>query len=161
MSDLLASPRRRSGPIAVLGVAVALLLLASSTLFAATAQRQQVNYLWAVPGASGSLTGPNDQRLTLRLVGVRNYVTRFTDRPVRQAVVDSNADFVRRFKTFFADSNPNAVLSYSEDGRKIPLAIVLQIGQPRWNPKTSTLTFSAVRIPHIEDDLPPFTSSRP
>jgi hypothetical protein len=71
--------------------------------------------------------------------------------------VVANVDFVRRFKHYFADSGPNAVLSYSQGGKAIPIAIVLQVGQPRWNPKTSTLTFPAKRIPHMEDDLPDTT----
>lgn len=149
--------RRRRGVVAAFGLTVGLLLVASSTLSAATTPRQQLNYLWSIPSASGSLTGPNDHHLVLRLVGVRDYLTRFTDRPVRQAYVVANADFVRRFKRYFADANPNAVLSFSRDRDRIPTEIVLQIGQPRWNPKTSTLTFPAVRILKKEDDLPDTT----
>jgi hypothetical protein len=122
-----------------------------------TPARQQLNYLWAISSMSGSLTGRDGQHLTLRLVGVRNYLTRFTDRPVRKAYVVANVDFVRRFKHYFAGSNPNAVLSYSLGGQGLPTAIVLQVGQPRWDPKTSTLTFPANRIPHMEDDLPDTT----
>ena len=129
----------------------------TSRLPAVTPARQQINYLWTIPSASGSLTGPNDQHLMLRLVGVRNYLARFTDRPVRRAYVVANADFARRFKHYFADSNPNAVLSYSLGGKATPIAIVLQVGQPEWDPKTSTLTFAAKRIPHMEDDLPDTT----
>jgi hypothetical protein len=135
----------------------AALLVVSSTLSAATAPRQRFNYLWSIPSASGSLTGPDDKHLVLRLVGLRDYLTRFTDRPVRQAYVVANADFVRRFRGYFADANPNAVLSFSKDGDSIPTDIVLQIARPRWNPKTSTLTFRAVRIPHVQDDLPDTT----
>ena len=124
---------------------------------AATLARQQLNYLWAIPSAAGSLTGPDDQHLTLRLVGVRNYLTRFTDRPVRRAYVVANVDFVRRFKDYFADSKPNAVLSYSVGGKAIPTAVVLQLGQPRWDLKTSSMTFPARRTPHMEDDLPDTT----
>ena len=167
--------------VALLGVlaclaAVGILLVGSSTLFAATAPHprvamslaqpgqaaagtapKQVNYLWSIPSASGSLTGPDDQHLVLRLVGVRNYLTRFTDRPVGQAFVVANADFLRRFKVYFAGANPNAVLSFRKAGSRIPTEIVLNIGQPRWNPRTSTLTFSAVRILKREDNLPDTT----
>ena len=146
-----------SRAMAAFAATVAALLVASSTLFAATAPPKQVNYLWSIPSASGSLTGRNDHHLTLRLVGVRHYLTRFTDRPVRQAFVVANADFVRRFKRYFADANPNAVLSFSQPGKRIPKDIVLQIRHPRWNPKTSTLTFSAVRILKREDNLPDTT----
>jgi hypothetical protein len=166
---------RRVGLLGVLAcaAAVGMLVVGYSTISAATtphpgaamsvAQRgqaaaagapKQVNYLWSIPSASGSLTGPNDQHLVLRLVGVRNYLTRFTDRPVRQAFVVANADFVRRFKASFRDANPNAVLSFRKAGSTIPTEIVLHIGQPRWNPKTSTLAFPAVRILKREDNLP-------
>jgi hypothetical protein len=141
----------------LIAVSVAAILVASSTLSAATAARQQFNYLWSIPSASGSLTGSNDHHLVLRLVGLRNYLTRFTDRPARQAYVVADADFVRRFKAYFAGVNPNAVLSFTKHASRIPTQIVLQIGQPQWNPKTSTLTFPAVRIPHTEDDLPDTT----
>jgi hypothetical protein len=141
----------------LIALAFAAILVATSTLTAATASRQQFNYLWSIPSASGSLTGPDDRHLVLRLVGLRGYLTRFTDRPFRQAYVVANADFVRRFKSYFADANPNAVLSFRKAGNRIPTEIVLQIGQPQWNPKTSTLTFPAVRIPHMEDDLPDTT----
>lgn len=153
----LTPPRRRRRVTAALGLTVGSLLVLSSGLSAAIAPRQQINYLWSIPSASGSLTGANDQHLTLRLVGVRNYLTRFTDRPVRKAYVVANVDFVRRFKHYFAAANPNAVLSFSQHGSRIPTEIVLQIGQPRWNPKTSTLTFTAIRIPHMEDNLPDAT----
>jgi hypothetical protein len=88
---------------------------------------------------------------------VRNYLTRFTDRPVRKAYVVANVDFVRRFKHYFVDSSPNAVLSYSLGEKAIPIAIVLQLGQPQWDPTTSSLTFPAKRVPHMEDDLPDTT----
>ena len=151
---LMASLRRRRGAIAAFGLTVGMLLVASSTLSAATASRHQFNYLWSIPSARGSLSGRDDQHLVLRLTGLRDYLTRFTDRPVRRAYVVANADFVRRFRSYFANANPNAVLSFSKDGNSIPTEIVLEIEQPRWNPKTSTLTFRAVRIPRMEDDLP-------
>ena len=143
--------------VAAIAASVAALTAGTSALSAATPARLQLNYMWAIPSASGSLTGPNDQHLTLRLVGVRDYLTRFTDRPVRKAYVVANVDFVRRFNSYFADSKPNAVLSYSLRGKAIPTAVVLELGQPRWDPKTASLTFPARRIPHMEDDLPDTT----
>jgi hypothetical protein len=146
-----------AAPLAALTAACGGTRTVTSRLPAVTPARQQLNYLWTIPSASGSLTGPDDQHLTLRLVGVRNYLTRFTDRPVRKAYVVANVDFVRRFKHYFAESNPNAVLSYSLGGNATPIAIVLQLGPPRWDPKASTLTFTAKRVPHMEDDLPDTT----
>ena len=143
--------------VVAIAASLAALTAGTSTPSAATPARQQLNYMWAIPSVSGSLTGPNDQHLTLRLAGVRDYLTRFTDRPVRNASVVANVDFVRRFKHYFADSNPNAVLSYSLTGKAIPTAVVLELGQPRWDPKTASLTFPAKRIPHMEDNLPDTT----
>ena len=154
---LVAARRWRRRAMAAFGLAVGMLLVATSTSFAATAAPQQLNYLWSIPSASGSLTGRDNQHLVLRLVGVRDYLTRFTDRPVSQAYVVANADFVRRFKRYFATANPNAVLSFSKAGQRIPTQIVLRISHPRWRPKTSTLTFRAVRIVKREDDLPDTT----
>jgi hypothetical protein len=151
------TPLRRRVAIAAFGLTVALLLVVPATLFAATAPRGQVNYLWSIPSASGSLTGPDDHHLVLRLVGSRRYLTRFTDRPVRRAFVVANVDFARRFKRYFAHAKPNAVLSFSRRGHRIPRQIVLRIGQPRWHPKSATWTFPAVRIPRREDDLPDAT----
>ena len=154
---LVAARRWRRRAMAAFGLAVGMLLVATSTSFAATAAPQQLNYLWSIPSASGSLTGRDNQHLVLRLVGVRDDSTRFTDRPVSQAYVVANADFVRRFKRYFATANPNAVLSFSKAGQRIPTQIVLRISHPRWRPKTSTLTFRAVRIVKREDDLPDTT----
>jgi hypothetical protein len=138
-------------------VTVAVLLVVPATLLAATAPRRQVNYLWSIPSASGSLRGPDDRHLVLRLVGMRRYMTRFTDRPVRRAFVVANVDFVRRFTRYFAHAKPNAVLSFSRRGHRIPRQIVLKIGHPRWHPKSSSMTFRAVRIRRKEDDLPDAT----
>jgi hypothetical protein len=149
--------KRRLAFVVVIAASLAALTAGTSALSATTSARQQLNYMWAIPSASGSLTGPNDQHLTLRLVGVRDYLTRFTDRPFRKAYVVANVDFVRRFKSYFADSEPNAVLSYSLGGKAIPTAVVLELGQPRWDPKTSSMTFPARRIPHMEDELPDTT----
>ncbi len=143
--------------VVAITASLAALTAGTSTLSVATPARQQLNFMWAIPSASGSLIGPNDQHLTLRLVGVRDYLTRFTDRPVRNAFVVANVDFVRRFKSYFAGSNPNAVLSYSLGAKAIPTAIVLELGQPRWDPKTASLTFPAKRIPRMEDNLPDTT----
>jgi hypothetical protein len=103
-----------------------------------------------------SLTGHNDQHLTLRLTDTRDYLTRFTDRPLRQAFVVANVDFAKRFKGYFASSKPNAVLTYTPHGSQIPVSIVLTIGQPRWNAKRSTWTFPATRIRKQPDNLPGF-----
>ena len=87
---------------------------------------------------------------------MRHYLTRFSDRPVRRAFVVADADFVRRLRATSQTPIPTRCCP-RQPARRIPKDVVLQIGHPRWNPKTSTLTFSAVRIPHIEDNLPDTT----
>ena len=103
-------------------------------------------YLFSISTSSGSLIGPSDKHLTLRLSGARNYLTRFADRPLGEAFVVANVDFAKRFQGYFASSKPNAVLTYTPHGSRIPVSIELTIGQPRWNAERSTWTFPATRI---------------
>jgi Pentapeptide repeats (8 copies) len=140
--------------LAALTVAVAALTGGGSALAATTPGPIALSYLFSVPAASGSLTGPNDQHLTLRLTGTRDYLSRFTDRPLRQAFVVANVDFARRFKHYFASSRPNAVLTYTRSGGQIPVSIGLTIGQPRWDAHHHTWTFPATRIRKHTDNLP-------
>jgi uncharacterized protein YjbI with pentapeptide repeats len=124
---------------------------------ASTSSRAPVSlpvYLFSIPTASGSLTGRGDKHLTLRLVGTRDYLTRFTDRPLRQAFVVANVNFVKRFRGYFGRSRPNAVLTYTPEGSRIPVSIVLTIGQPRWNARRASWTFPATRIRKQPDNLP-------
>jgi hypothetical protein len=114
-------------------------------------------FLFSIPTASGTLTGPSDKHLTLRLVGTRNYLTRFTDRPLREAFVVANVDFARRFTTYFGNSKPNAVLTFTRPGSQIPVSIVLTIGQPSWDASSATWTFPATRIRKQPDNLPDTT----
>jgi hypothetical protein len=92
--------------------------------------------------------------LVLRLTGARKYLTRFTDRPLREAFVVANTEFASRFRNYFAASNPNAVLTYTPTGEPIPVSIVLTIAEPRWNAQQRTWTFSATRIRKQSDNLP-------
>jgi uncharacterized protein YjbI with pentapeptide repeats len=137
--------RDRSRALVTLTVVVAALTGCSSALAAATPGPVAPSYLFSIPSASGSLTGADDQHLTLRLTGTRGYLTRFSDRPVPQSLVVANVAFARRF-THFASSRSNAVLTYTQSGRQIPVSIVLTIGQPRWDVRHHSWTFSASRI---------------
>lgn len=128
---------------------------------AASSRAVTPSYLFSIPTASGSLIGRNDRHLTLRLIGTRRYLTRFTDRPLRQATVVANVDFARRFASYFADSAPNAVLTYTRPGTQIPVSIVLTIAAPRWNATRSTWTFRATRIRKTSDTLPGSTRISP
>jgi hypothetical protein len=139
---------------ALLVVAIGALFGSGPALAATTPRALTPSYLFSIPTASGTLTGPNDRHLTLRLTGTRDYLTRFTDRPLRDAFVVANVDFARRFKTYFAASDPNAVLTYTPPGAQIPVSIVLTIGHARWDAHHHTWTFSATRIRKQPDNLP-------
>jgi hypothetical protein len=132
---------------------MAAMFACSSAVAASATRAAPAHYLFSIPSASGSLTGPNDQHLTLRLTDARRYLTRFTDRPLRQATVVANVDFSRRFKGYFVSGEPNAVLTYTARGSQIPVSIVLTLGAPRWNAKRFTWTFPATRIRKQSDTL--------
>jgi hypothetical protein len=146
----------RSHPVITgLAMGVAALFFSSSAAAAVRTTRPAVpHYLFSIPSGSGSLTGPDDRHLTLHLSDARRYLTRFTDRPLRQAAVVASVDFARRFTGYFAGDDPNAVLTYTPRGSQIPVSIVLTIGAPRWNAKRSTWTFPATRIRKKPDNLP-------
>jgi hypothetical protein len=146
----------RSYPVITgLAVGVVALFFCGSAAAATSAPRAAVpHYLFSIPSGSGSLTGPTDRHLTLRLSDARRYLTRFTDRPLRHAAVVANIDFARRFTGYFAGDDPNAVLTYTLRGSQIPVSIVLTIGAPRWDGKRSTWSFPATRIRKKPDNLP-------
>jgi hypothetical protein len=129
-------------------------LFACSSAVAARPAVRAAPSLFSIPSGAGSLLGPSDKRLTLRMSGGPTYLTRFTDRPLRQAFAVANVDFARQFNGYFASSNPNAVLTYTPRGSHVPVSIVLTIGQPRWNAKRATWTFPATRIRKQPDNVP-------
>jgi uncharacterized protein YjbI with pentapeptide repeats len=135
--------RGGSRALATLTVAAAALTGCSSALAATTPGPTGPSHLFSIPSASGSLTGANDQHLTLRLTGTRDYLARFNNRPLRQASVISSVAFARRFTHSFGSSRSNAVLTYTQPGGQIPVSIVLAIGKPRWDARHHSWTFSA------------------
>ena len=144
-------------------VAVLVLALTASIIYSVgvnksqTALKNKPKYLWSQASDSGSLIGPDDQNLTLTLDGADVYTTRFTDRPLRDAYVVNNVDFAKRWKSYFADSAPNAVLAYQTAPGKRPLNIVLTLNSAKWNAEAKTWTFDAVRIRKAKDSLPDST----
>ena len=111
-------------------------------------------FLWSMASADGSLTGPDDQRLRLTMTGVDDFVTRFTDRPLRTATAVDTRDFFERWDQRFASVPPNAVLSYSLGDGQSPTQIVVTLANPDYDPAVDTLSFDAVRIRRQADDLP-------
>ena len=116
--------------------------------------------LFSQNAAGGSLTGPDDQHLTLALTGVRDWITRFSDRPARDAQTVDVRDFLARWDERFAKSPPNAILSYRLPGAAAPRDIVLELSAPRYDAAEATATYAARRIRRTADDLPGTKHSR-
>ena len=121
------------------------------------------SWLFVEDAAGGTITGPDDQHLKLKLNKVRKYITEFTDRPNRQAFAVPNADFFTDWPEMFAGDPPNAVLSYSLPGQQQPLNIVLTLTNPQYDALKRTVSYDAVRILQATDihldinpDLAPF-----
>jgi len=133
-------------------------------------------YLLAQNASSGSLTGPDDDHLTLTLNNVRNYVSIFSDRPYRDAYVMSNLMFYQKWPDMFGIDPPNAALSYaipesnkthktrdleishdltdswmqSQEAREIsqarPFTIIVTLSNPSYDPVKNQVTYTAKRI---------------
>ena len=107
------------------------------------------SYLFTVQAVSGetrsvSSTQGEDERFSLSLRGV-DPITKFADRPFRSASVMSPAALVSNWKSWFADSAPNAVLTYSAGAGKAPQSIVVTLARPRIDSTGRVLTFTATR----------------
>ena len=104
-----------------------------------TPPAEPVSWLFVEDAAGGTITGPDDQHLKLKLNKVRKYITEFTDRPNRQAYALPNADFFTAWPQTFAGDPPNAVLSYSLPGQQQPLNIVLTLTNPQYDAISRTV----------------------
>ena len=124
------------------------------------------SWLFVEDAAAGTITGPDDQHLKLKLNKVRKYITAFTDRPIRQAYALPNADFFTAWPQTFAGDPPNAVLSYSLPSQSQPLNIVLTLTNPQYDALKRTVSYDAVRILQATDiyldipDLAPFQTHK-
>ena len=115
----------------------------------ASAQPARPSYLFTVQAVSGETGSVNsaqgeDERFSLSLRGV-DPVTKFADRPFRSASVMSPAALVSNWNSWFADSAPNAVLTYSAGAGKAPQSIVVTLVRPRIDSTGRVLTFTATR----------------
>ena len=112
------------------------------------ASSSQATFQWVVDAEGGKFTGDlaQDNGLTLTLTGVPDHVTRFADRPLRAATVVATADFTRRWPKWFADSSPNAVLSYLVPGTTRPQSIVVTLDTPVYDAAAGTMTYPATRL---------------
>ena len=113
-----------------------------------------ISWLFVEDAAGGTITGPDDQHLKLKLNKVRKYITAFTDRPIRQADALTNDDFFTAWPEMFAGDPPNAVLSYSLPSQSQPLNIVLTLTNPQYDAIKRTVAYDAVRILQATDLYP-------
>lgn len=115
-------------------------------------------YLFAINSKRGTVRGvgkdTGKEKLTLVLRGVSDHATQFADRPIRDAFVLSTKDLEARWDRWFHDSDPNAVLSFSQGKDPMPHSIVVKLRKPRYNEKKGTLTFTARHL-HRHADLSP------
>jgi hypothetical protein len=141
--------------VAVAVVVVVGLVSKSGTPKASAAvKRVHVRFLFAQDAASGSLKGPDEQHLKLTLRGVRDWVTRFDDRPVRAAQTVDVRDFLDRWHKRFATAPPNAVLSFRTSADAAPRDMVLELRHPHYDASAGTITYDARRLRRHSDNLP-------
>lgn len=115
-------------------------------------------YLFVINSQAGRIKGVGKdtgrEKLTLTLRGVNDHATQFSDRPIRKAYVLSTADLAARWKRWFSDSAPNAVLTFSHKKDLMPHSVVVKLRKPRYHARQQTLTFTARHI-HRAPDLSP------
>jgi len=143
--------------VAALATSVSAALAVTGGLlgFASPAQAVSPSYLFTVQAVSGStLLGTaqkgEDERFTLSLRDV-DPVTKFADRPFRNASVMSPAALVSNWNAWFSTSAPNAVLTYSVGAGKAPQSIVVTLSSPRYSAAGRTLSFAASRTYRVLD----------
>ncbi len=124
------------------------LALASPMAIAATPApaTTPVSWLFVEEAGGGTLTGPDDEHLTLTLTHLRNYVTAFTDRPIRTTTAVPNPLFFQKYPEMFAGDPPNAVLSYTKAHSIQPTSLVLTLSNPIYDSKHKTVKYDAVRV---------------
>ena len=130
-------------------VAVASMSVVGIALPTSMAQASTPASLFTVQSVAGSIVlgrpvKGEDERFTLRLNGV-DPVTKFADRPFRAATVMSPSALVSNWDAWFADSPPNAVLTFAKSAGKAPQSIVVTLSRPRWDKGNRTLLFTATR----------------
>lgn len=111
-----------------------------------------VAYLWAV-GAEDAAIVETDDAMYVELSGVERVITRFSDRPDREASEVDLRDFLGRWEGRFAEVPPNAVLSYQAAEGAGPVQIVAELSRPRYHEATSTIVFAAEIIEYTPDTL--------
>jgi hypothetical protein len=110
-------------------------------------------FLFTVESASGTTRKLQHtaevERFTLTLVGVAP-VTRFADRPFRDASILSPRSLAANWQSWFEGDPPNAVLTFARPGRA-PGSMVVALNRPRYSATERTLTFTAFREKRVDD----------
>jgi hypothetical protein len=142
-------------------VAIHLALALFTPIALAAPDPNPINLLFVEEAAGGTLTGPDDQHLTLTLKGLRDYVTSYSDRPIRAASLLPIQQFVDMWPNYFHNDPPNAVLSIKtsniKDNRAIkqqggvspaivPISLVLTLSNPHLAADQKSVTYDAKRI---------------
>ena len=118
------------------------------------ASARQPSYLFTVEAAHGTTAQLKPrgsvERMTITLDHV-DPVTQFTDRPLRNARLISPSALTTHWATWFADSPPNAVMTWSDGADAAPASFVVTLTKAAYNPATRQLTFTAERDPRQHD----------
>ena len=113
------------------------------------------HWLLVQDAASGTLVGTDDQKLKLTLKGVRDFTSAFTDRPDKLSVAVPDEKLVHNWNFFFADSPPNARLSYRLPGSARPSNLVFTLTAPKYDRAHHTITYEAAVVFHTLANLDP------
>ena len=125
-----------------------------------TPPAEPVSWLFVEDAAGGTITGPDDQHLKLKLKKVRKNITAIiagNDDVVVDSLL-SNEEFFTDWPKTFADGPPTAVLSYDLPGKSQPPNIILTLTNPQYDSVKRTVEFDAVRVrqaPHFFTQSPP------
>lgn len=107
-------------------------------------------YLFTLNAERGTSTAvgkdSGERKFVLTLRGVSSRATQFADRPFRNAYLQSTRTLIKKWDTWFQDSPPNAVLTFTSAKRSkdpAPRTIVVTLAKPKYSPKSDTLRFTA------------------
>jgi hypothetical protein len=120
---------------------------------------EPASWLFVEDAAGGSLTGPDDQHLKLKLKRMRRNITAITagnDYTASDAV--PNKEFFTAWPQTFEGDPPTAVLSFDLPGKSQPPNIILTLTNPQYDSVKRTVEFDAVRVrqaPHFFTQSPP------
>lgn len=150
---MLSRPRRSLVSLVAAAAAVALVTVPQPAQ-ATDPVMPTPSYLFTVEASGGTtkVLKPrgSTERMRITLDGVEP-VTMFADRPLRNARLISPAALTTNWPTWFADSPPNAVMTWSAGAGKAPASFVVTLMDVDFNAATDQLIFTAERDPRKHD----------